>query len=298
MTRWYTVTPLHNLKMPAESRFDFGAGVVLGPLPSWICNDPMVEMLSTIDRQAVKEAAQAFIVEYEAASLGDQDPSWKESEPKSIQETKYELGVLGNLALWLSRPSAVCSTVVMHAPQFGSEPAVQQITRHSPFLCHPKDVEAAVSLDDISLASKLHLSLVQIPRQNAIWTAIRAACFALQMNTTEIRYSLWWIALEALFGPEDAREITHGLSQRIGFFLGENKKTARELFARARKGYTFRSKVVHGRWKENPETELLMADAETSTRRSLLRILQDAEVRKTFLEKNRETYLDDLVFSS
>jgi hypothetical protein len=258
----------------------------------------MVENLSSTDQEGVKETTHAFIVEYEAGSLGDPDASWKGSPPKSVQETKYELSVLGNLALWLSRPSAVCFTVVLHAPQFGSEPTIQQVTRHSPLLCHPNDVETALSLDDITLAQKLHSSLVQIPRQNAIWTAIRAAWFALHMNAEEIRYSLWWIALEALFGPEDARETTYRLSQRIGFFLGGDRTAARELFAKALKGYAFRSKVVHGRWKENPDSDVFMAEAEAFVRRSMNRILQSAELTKMFLEKSREAYLDDLVFSS
>ena len=296
MMRWYTITPIHNLSFPVESPISFGAGLVLARLPDWIAEDAMVERLSVTDQQSVREVQHAFVSEYEAASLDDPDPSSKGSEPKSIQETKYELSVLGNLALWLSRPSAACFSVVLHAPQFGGTPVVQQIKRHSPLLCHPNDVGNTLSAEDVALAQRLHSSLVQIPRQNAVWTAIRSAGFALHMNAEDVRCSLWWIALEALFGPEDAREITYRLSQRIGFFLGQDAKSARELFSQAKAGYAFRSKVVHGRWKEDSDGLTLMANAEMLVRRSLNRLLLDPELAKLFQEKNRETYLDELAF--
>jgi hypothetical protein len=298
MTRWHTVTPIHNLDVSIGSPVDFGSGLQFAPLPDWIAKDSMVERLSATERQSIQEVRHAFVSEYEAASLGDPDPAWKGSEPKGIQETKYELAVLGNLALWLSCPSPACFTVVLHAPQFESKPVVQQTEQHSPLLCHPIDVSRQLSLADINLAQKLHVALVEIPRQNAIWTAIRSAWFALQMSAEEVRYSLWWIALEALFGPEDPREITYRLSQRIAFFLGQDKTRARDFFSKAKAGYAFRSKVVHGRWKENPDNVKLMADAELFVRTALNRIILDAKLTKAFQEKNRETYLDELVFQT
>jgi len=254
----------------------------------------MVERLSVIDQESIREVEIAFVSEYEAASLGDPDPS--SPERKSIQEAKYELSVLGNLALWLSRPSRACFQVVLHAPQHGTTPAVQQVERHSPLLCHPNDVGNRVSASDLIIAQGLHSSMVQIARQNAVWTAIRSAWFALHMNAEEVRYFLWWAALEALFGPEDAREITYRLSQRVGFFLGQDPSDARELFTVVKAGYTFRSKVVHGRWAANSQNLTLMGNAEMITRRSLHRILSERELLEVFQGRDREGYLDDLVF--
>ena len=118
------------------------------------------------------------------------------------------------------------------------------------------------------------------------------------MNMEPIRYALFWIGLEALFGPEDAREITYRLSQRVAFFLSENRKETKQLFATAKKGYGFRSKIVHGRWKEDKNSEQLMAETESMVRRSLVRILRDPEFTKTFSERGRERFLDDLVFNN
>src|SRR5262249_40706002 len=63
---------------------------------------------------------------------------------------------------------------------------------------------------------------------------IRTVWAGLQTNTVEIRYSLLWIALEALFGPEDGGEITHRLSQRIAFFLKTENPATREMFRTAK----------------------------------------------------------------
>ena len=109
--------------------------------------------------------------------------------------------------------------------------------------------------------------------------------------------ALLWIALEALFGPEDAREITFRLSQRVALFLAEDRAEAKQLFTMVKKAYSFRSKIVHGRWKEEPDSLVRMAEVENLVRRSFGRILSDEAVRDTFVGNGREAYLDDLAFA-
>ena len=129
------------------------------------------------------------------------------------------------------------------------------------------------------------------------WTSARASWAALGMPTPEIRYLLFWIALEALFGPDDARETTFRLSQRIAMFLAEDSDEARRLFQTAKKCYSFRSKVAHGRWKYDPNADSLMAETEKLIRRSMLRLLTDQDLVSKFHGKGREVYLDELVFA-
>jgi hypothetical protein len=104
--------------------------------------------------------------------------------------------------------------------------------------------------------------------------------------------------LEAVFGPEDGREITYRLSQRVGFFLGASRVEARQLFDTAKAGYGFRSKIVHGQWKEDLNATKRMAKAEILFRLALVRILQDLALVTTFSTKKRENFLDSLVFNS
>lgn len=87
------------------------------------------------------------------------------------------------------------------------------------------------------------------------------------------------------------------MSQRLALFLGANRTDARELFAQAKRAYSFRSKVAHGRWKQDDESTSLTAFAESLVRRSLVRLLQDDVAVERFLDKKREAYLDELPFS-
>jgi len=297
MPSFHTVIPIHNVDLDPEGQWEFSGGFVLAALPTWVRNQPMLENLDSSDRQALEDATHGFVVTYEAAALGDSDPDWKGPDPKSIQEAKYEHGVLANFALWLSRPCPVHFIIVLHAPQFDGDPTVQQTVRcSSHLLCHPKDKDERIKAEDLALAIRLHGSLLAITRGTALWTAVRATWAGLQMNMETIRYVLFWIALEALFGPEDGREITYRLSQRVAFFLGKDRNEARSLFVIAKRGYNFRSKIVHGRWKEDMDSQKRMAEAESLARDSLERILEDPGLTKTFSEKTRERFLDDLVF--
>jgi Apea-like HEPN len=288
MPTFHTVAPVYNLDLPVASEFDLAGGLKLTSVPSWLPKDSSLQSMSEADREAVETAHHAFVLTYEATALGDPDPDWTGAEAKSIQQSKYELLVLGNLALWLSLSSPVCFTIVVHAPQFSTEPVVQQISRHSPLLCHPQDVDARLGPDNVARAQTLHANLASTSRSGAVWNAIWATWAGLQMNIEPIRFSLFWIALEALFGPEDAREMTYRLSQRLAFFLDSDRAKAKELFATARKGYGFRSKIVHGRCREDADSATRMAEAENFVRRSFLQLFQDAELTKKFSEGSRD----------
>lgn len=298
MPQFHTIIPIHNVELDPATSYEFSGGLLLTGLPAWVPGQKMLDGLSVIDREAVEQATHAFVLSYTADALGSPDPDWKGTDQKSIQETKYEIGVMANLALWLTRPSPVCFAVVLHAPQFTSQPIIQQTQRCSELLCHPSDIEARIKGDDLPLAAKLHKGLLEVTRDTAMWTAVRAAWAGLQMNIETIRCLLFWVALETLFGPEDGREITYRLSQRVGFFLGANRVEARQLFDTAKAGYGFRSKIVHGQWKEDVNATARMAEAETLFRLTLLRVLQDQALITTFSTKKRENFLDSLVFDA
>jgi hypothetical protein len=120
----------------------------------------------------------------------------------------------------------------------------------------------------------------------------------------EIRYTLYWIGLEALFGPEDPREMTYRISQRIAFFLSEDVGRAQDLFRQMKDAYSLRSKVVHGMlvsksrgWNEE-SSQALAYGTEDVLSRALNKILQDKGLVGIFTGKRRETWLDDLAFST
>lgn len=297
MAQWCIVTPLYNLALDRRASFEFAGGLVLGSLPDWVLNDSAVDRLDSQTESWLREATHAFTAHYDAECLGSPDPAWRGPGMKPIEQTKHELTVLANLALWLSRPSPVRFNVVLYATKTGSRPVVARIEHHpSMLLCHPQDAENSLSTDDIDLARRLHLPLVSLPQDSATWTAVRAAWAALQMQIEEIRYLLFWIALEALFGPHDAREMTYRLAQRISLFLAGDPTEARQLFACVKRAYALRSKVAHGQWRRDPDSTALVAEIESVVRRSLVQLLQNPELMKKCVGNEREAYLDDLAF--
>lgn len=110
-----------------------------------------------------------------------------------------------------------------------------------------------------------------------------------------------WIVLEAIFGPEGSGEITYRISYRIAFFLTSNKSEAKLIYDNAKAGYKLRSKVVHGMRAKNTSEEKFQESlwkTEDIIRRTLKQILGEPDLIKQINGKNRETYLDSIVFSS
>ena len=105
------------------------------------------------------------------------------------------------------------------------------------------------------------------------------------------------MGLEALFGPDDAGETTYKLCQRIAFFLADCPDVARDPYRKAKICYNTRSKIIHGRWKDDPKIDIVMADTEAIVRTALRRVVEDPEVLNTFVSKQRDKFLEDFVFS-
>jgi hypothetical protein len=130
-----------------------------------------------------------------------------------------------------------------------------------------------------------------------VWSAVQATWAALQQGIDITRYFLFWVALEALFGSQSG-ELKYRLSQRIAFFIAKDRSEARNIYEKAKDGYDFRSQIAHGGWKENTKSLALLADVETHARESLMRVLLNDDLLKTFSgkDKRRNEYLDGLVF--
>ncbi len=107
----------------------------------------------------------------------------------------------------------------------------------------------------------------------------------------------FWMALESLFGADDANEIGYKLAQRISFFLADTPEVARDLFRKVKTCYKMRSTIMHGRWKEDPKIDDVMADTEAIIRTALRDLFADPELVKTFISKQRDKFLEEWVFS-
>jgi hypothetical protein len=269
MAQWQAIIPLFGVHPSEGQRVEFAGGLTLGVMPGWVSDDPWLKVLSGQDQYEIKEATHGFITTYEAETLDSPDPTWKYSGERSISEMKHELAMWANLALWLSHPAPAHLIHTLYADVTNAHPQIKRSKSCPLIFPHPKDAIQSPSDEDIELARRLHLSIAQLERASSVWSAVQATWAGLQMGTDVIRYPLFWIALEALFGPDQAGgEITYKLSQRIGFFLAKDRSKAREIYKQAKKGYGLRSTIAHGRWKGSKESLTLLAEVEALVRES------------------------------
>ncbi len=304
----FTVCPLHNLRdLPPDIHIAFGDDFDLRELPQWVESDSMVKHVSWLDQQSLAQDRYALYSEYEASAMGELETKSATDEPRSLQDRKFASLSLANLALWIAQPSAVCFTNVFSGLHWDhgqltrhprGKPIIQNIERQSPMHCHPADENKSVSAEQAAQAGRLHAVLLTIPKGNTVWQAMRMFWAALSSYASDIRYSFFWVGLEALFGPDgNTGEITYKLAQRAGFFVSNNPQTAREIFSKAKNCYGVRSKIVHGRWKYDPSIDLAMTDTEMIVRSTCTRLLGDPRMLDTFMSQKRDVFLEEWVFS-
>ena len=302
---WCSVAPINEKYFDEHRLFqqpvEMGHGVRIGPMPEWVQEDDFLRYLSVSQRQHLEMAEFAMTVEYEASSLGDPDPEWGDSEPKSMQYSARQRLIGANLALWIARPSSIGFHHVVDAEQKESHWTGRHLETVLPLLSNSQDEATSLTSDDLERAKVLLSLLATIQRQGAVWMAIRTLWKALIEREWEIRFLCLWIALEALFGPNDARETTFRLSLRMARFLATDKEEQQRLFVMAKKGYRWRSQIVHGMRvsrddKHRKESGQRMREAETLIREALTRILTTPETLDVFSGERREGSLDNLMF--
>jgi len=130
---------------------------------------------------------------------------------------------------------------------------------------------------------------------------VRTLWNALTKEEWTVRYLLIWIVLEALYGPTDPRETNYRLAQRLAFFLSGSRIGAQQLFEAAKTSYTWRSRIVHGMRLHSLSPEKsgeVMYEAEGFARKSFLKILASSGLINSFTGKDREKFLDDLIYSA
>jgi hypothetical protein len=293
--------PLHDLRLGRNIFFQLAPDTFLAPIPDWVRNDEFIlKRLSQPDRDELAACTHCFLSEYEV----DEDAELMASRAGkeifvSAKGTKSDQVYLANLAMWLQRLPYVGFNLVFHA----RESYCESPWRHDRFLYLPNDEphRRAITSDDLESVRSLYTALCKIPRDSAPWAAFRAVTSALQMDHNEIRHLLLWIALEALFGVADG-EIKYRLSQRLAFFIANDRIEAGELFVKAKHGYDARCKIAHGAWgpktKKTETAVTLTGITEEFVRRAFVRLLQEEEISKKFSgsDKNRCAYLDRLPF--
>ncbi len=305
---WCTVAPiLDSFKNLGniEQQLPFSKGVLLEPIPSWVKREEITKQLSACQREELKdEIKYVFSKKYTVKSLDEPDSTCKGKRPRTVQQDALDSIRLTNLALWLSKPSTIGFNLVIDTVLPLAFPYWEAIHHGFPRLIpNESHLKNKLSRSNLEFAQELNSALAKIPTtsNSSIWIACRTLWTTLTQEEWEVRYLLFWVVMEALFGPKDAREIRHRLSQRVAFFLApDNPKEARNFSVKVLNGYKWRSKVVHGMHLSklsSGESGTILLEIEDFVRKSLNKILCDKDLIKIFSSKERETYLDDQIFT-
>jgi len=201
MSKWCTIGFVshyvdrnNQLVLPA----DLGCDILLIERPDWSKNLSDFKNRSLNKRNRIKKSKYAFYIEYVADALGSPDPQWKGDKPRSIQDIAFEKTSLACLSIWLAKPSRLSINVVMHFDEIDESPCMRKSVSFDGILHHPHHLRNQISMEDISLARQLNISLNSIKRGMTLWTSINLHYKALQESMWEVRYLLNWIAMEAL----------------------------------------------------------------------------------------------------
>ena len=300
MDAWMTACPLQVRFQDDSPALPVAVGekVRLDALPVWLQSGRVLDTIrEQYGTQTADFAQLALITEYNAESLGD---PVEEGSSTSKQDRALDLVSLANLALWLARPAPIGFELAVHAELHDDEWALRKMFRTSRLLPLAVNEREKLSGDDLGSACTLANALTDLSRNGRVWMSIRYLWQALKQEWWEGRYALLWTVLETLFGPDSPGETTYRLSQRVALFLAQTKDEAGLLMRDLKKGYSWRSKVVHGASLDKLQPELsidIMANLEGAVRESMLRILVDHSLIDLFDGSNRDECLDDLVLS-
>jgi len=301
---WLTFAPLQpHWVLPTDISLPYSLSeqVSILPIPEWVRQTDTVDELRPQLREKLENdgSRHCIGVEYQADAFGSPDPSWKGDPPWSMQDTAAQWIRSAHLALWLARPTTLSFNIVIDAVKNGSEWVTRETTSYTETYALPEHRHERHTLEDFATARTLFNAFLCVSQGGPVHTAALVNMKALGDQTWEFRFLVMWLVLECLFGPETPQETTFRLSQRMAFFLEKEGSKAREVYARIKKSYEWRSRIVHGFRLSNlkgGESNPLLVELEELVRRSLVAILENESLTKTFDGGRREEYLDSLAF--
>ena len=297
---WHTVAPLvHSGQIDAPVRpFRLGCGVRLGRVPRRFLSS---EFRNGIDEQLGRRwragpAQFCLVTTYKAHSYGD--PSGAPAGgPPTKQDAARQRLQLAALSLWLARPSSVHFRFVAHVheshlggvklpPLFFTFDEKPSLSRYAAARLTPADLKGA---------RRLNVALNALNLSGPVFIAARYLWLALNQEHADVRLGILWMAVDALFGPEDGQGIGEAIRKRVPAFFGGSRKTQIENHGHAAAGWKARCEVMHGDTlgaRSRKEKEYLLLESESIVRGALLSVLLDWRRRRAFeTSTGRDAYL-------
>lgn len=301
---WHLVGPVaRDFKLDEgvlDQAFDLGHGIVLARRPDWFGSEAIPTWLGYFERQRAENAALVLLAECRAGLRGP--------GPKQQEDDKSKLRS-AQVAVWIASGIRLRYDVTIVVEPVGSDGK----RRFKSWTVLPADlarmdVEQVLTHAHLAEARDLlHvlLELTEGEHRGPLWVALRMGALASDQYHADIAFTLMWVGLEALFGPDSSGETIHQLAERIAFFLESDASAARALYRAVKKAYGRRSKVIHGRAdgllkkdteREHEESRQDFFQTAEWLRRAIRRIALDPEIRPVFAGAGRDQYLAELPF--
>ena len=293
---WESVAPIIPVEALPNRVSRIGPVVMLDAIPAWFKEERKYAEKEFGKREALSSEA-CLRATFEGDGLGElcAGPGGKQGKN---HEVSWERIRIANLALWLARPSALhVELVVTTEPEPGPGGTAISGRILESIRPHERYASAALTLNHVKMADRLAIAVQELPRPSSVWTTIRFLWLALTEELWETRYVNLWVAIEALFGPDNRERIGRKLRTRVAKFLnGDDKEAlvAREIVGA---GYDLRSAAIHGsrltkRTGSEMSESMLISEGIILT--ALRKILSGPEIVAKFCSASRDGYLDDL----
>ncbi len=293
---WESVAPIIPVEVLPNRVSRIGPGVMLDAIPAWFKAERQYSQ-KEFGKQEAFSSEVCLRATFEGDGLGELGAGPGGKQGKN-HEVSWERIRIANLALWLARPSALhVELVVTTEPEPGPGGTAIKGRFLESIRPHERYAGAALTLNNVQKADMVATAVQGLPRPSSVWTATRFLWLALTEELWETRYVNLWVAIEALFGPENREHIGRKLRGRVAKFLNGDDKEALVARDMVRAGYDLRSAAVHGgRLARRTEQEMseLMLMSEGIILTALRRILCAPELVAAFCSPSRDGYLDDL----
>ena len=177
------------------------------------------ERLGSDATAILKDSNHTFQFQYQSTSTAEPDPDWTGPEPRTLEDRAADDILTGNFALWLRVPTSVFIRMFIEVGK--NTGAWVPIFRYHyrGIRSRPSELQNTISIADLESAKNIFDTIAKLKRRGSLWLSIRTGISALAADWWEARYLFLWVAMESLFGPQDAREMTFRLCQRIALFL-------------------------------------------------------------------------------
>ena len=295
---WCCYTAINGLPTSIVSGgpIEFSSQCQLLLTPQWIKDFEFEPKTEENLISSLRDSDVVLCYRYSADALDD--PQTVDGVKTSRRSYAADLVLLFNLSAWLVGPYGLSSSGFFHFRVEDNSHVLQSAGDGPNIRFTGEEIPMIQNATQVCEIAAMWRNVTTVRRNNSVWIAIWMLHRALSERFWFVRLLMLWVALEALFGPQERQQLTHQLCQRISLFIKGPNAAGQQLFFDLKKSYGERSKVVHGGGLGDDSEQGIVAleFIEDVVRASLTRILASGELIEIFSTKKRDTFLQQLAF--